>query len=177
MFCCVSLRVISFFKVEKLRVRLSQHLLALLSFWAHSKGWCSTGASNHHNHNYMRNNEPVFTSWSLRSRWRPYLQLLRVFHGARGASVSVARYVTRWNKTTEQLCFEAASWDWCREQQRWTDDVSVLPSHPPPLFLSVSICALYLACPVLLSPDYPPSVITLLWCWWLTHAGFLFARQ
>lgn len=68
-------------------MRLSQHLLALFSFWAHNKGRCPTRASNHHNHNYVHNNEPVFTSWSLRSRWRPYLQLLRAFHGARGASL------------------------------------------------------------------------------------------
>lgn len=99
-----------------------------------------------------------------RSEDRPYLRPLRGVLCARGASISVwpSVAVAQWNKATEQLSFEAASWDWCRMQQRWTDDVSVLPSHPPPLCvffppLSVGFIELYLSGPLLLSSATPPT--------------------
>lgn len=47
------------------------------------------------------------------------------------------------------------------------------PYNPPPLFLTLSVCMRYLACPLLLSSHSRHTVITLLWCWWLTHAGLL----
>lgn len=141
------------------------------------------GVGIHHSHNTTMGHVSTWTllggsGKSLPMSVRPYLKLQRGLRCSTGASVScVERCRCRPVKLdTEKLSSEGASWDWCKMQQRWTDDVSVPALMPPPLFLTVSVCTRYLACPLLLSCDSHPSVTALSRCCWLTHAGLCQAR-
>lgn len=110
----------------------------------------------HMHENSVSSPEP-FISWSLMGSSRPYLGLL-------GGGPLHQRW--RWLVVTRCRCRSEIR---RQGRQRWTDDVSDLPSHPPPLSLWDAVTWPVHSCCHLTAPPPPthtPTVI-ILWCWWL----------